>query len=388
MKTRNAPWLEARERRVLWALAAGGTAAFLAGLALEPRRAWANLLLVNFFLLSAGLGGGMFIAVHYMGGAGWPTLFRRVPESMTAYLPCGAAVTVLLFFGMHELYPWMDAGAAADPVLKGKAAFLNAEAFRWRAVFYAAAWVLTSWRLLRNSRAQDASGDPALTAANVRASAVFAGVFGVTFTLAGIDWVMSLEPHWYSTLYPWYLFSGLFVESLAAMTLLLILLHRRGFCPGLGAGHLHDLGKYLFGFSVFWAYLWFSQYLLIWYSNIPEETAHYLSRVEGAWGGLFWLAPILNFVAPFFLLLGARRKKREDVLLAACVVLLLGHWLDFYMQVMPPVLKSGPRLGWLEAAVLAGGASLFVLLFDRSFASVSSVPIADPTLEESLHHHG
>jgi hypothetical protein len=328
--------------------------------------------------------GAVFIAIQHVSGGGWATLFRRVPEAMTAYLPAGAAAMAVLFLGVPTLYPW--AGPHADELIRGKEAFLTESGFRIRAALWLAAWILLSRRLVANSRAQDESGDVATTRSSVRLSAVFLVVFAATFSLAAIEWLMSLEPRWYSTIYPWYVFSGVFVQGLAVLTLLVLYSRRGGLFPELNQHHLHDLGKLLFAFSSFWAYLWFSQYLLIWYSNIPEETVHYAARLRGTWKILFWANPLVNFVAPFIMLLSAKAKSRERTLGAACAVIVLGHVLDAYLLVMPPLLPEGPRFGWIEASVLLGGASGFVLLFERSFAEARPVPLRDPYLVESLHH--
>ncbi|MDE2292574.1 MAG: hypothetical protein KGL53_10875 [Elusimicrobia bacterium] len=388
MKPRTARWLTDVERKVLAGLVLLGAVAFGIGVARTPSRAWADLLVVNYYLLTISLGAAVFICAHYLAGAGWTTLFRRVPEAMTGYLPAGAVLMVVLLLAVRVLYPWAFPSAAADPILQAKAGWLNVTGFRVRTVLYLFIWIFLARRIVANSRAQDESRDVSLTAKNLVASSVFVVVFALTFTLAGIDWMMSLEPHWFSTIYPWYLFASLFVASQAVLTLLLLLMHRRGFCQGINSAHLHDLGKYLFGFSVFWAYLWFSQYLLTWYTNMPDEVAHFLSRTAGSWDALFWCNVFLCFIAPFALLLSATRKKREGALAAGCVVIIVGHLLDVYMQVGPQVLSHGPQLGPLEAGIVLGGAALFVLLFDRSFAEVSSVPVGDPYLVESLHHHG
>jgi Ni/Fe-hydrogenase subunit HybB-like protein len=200
---------------------------------------------------------------------------------------------------------------------------------------------------------------------------------------------MSLEPKWYSTIYPWYVFAGAFEAGIAGLVVLLMLLRKRGILTEVNEHHLHNLGKLLFAFSVFWAYLWFSQYLLIWYSNIPEETTFYVRRLSsGAWASLFWLNLVANFGVPFALLLAVSRKKKESLLLGAGVLLLAGHWLDLYMLVMPPVLGASPRLGLLEVLIFAGLAAVYLFLFDRSFAAADPLPVGDPYLQESLHFEG
>ena len=362
--------------------AVAATVLFGVGAWLSPERAGAGLLLANFYFVSLSLSALIFIAIHNLAAAGWPVVFRRVPEAMTAYLPAGAAVTAVLTLGAGFIYPWAAPGAAEG--LGGKAAYLNVGMFALRAAIIWAVWLYFARRLVGLSRDQDKIGgrlSPGIYAG-------FVVAFALTFTVASVDWLMSLEPKWTSTLYPWFVFAGTFEGGLAALTVLVVLLRRRGFFPSLNEHHLHDLGEYMFAFSCFWAYLWFCQYLLIWYTNIPDETSHYVLRSAHGWQFLFWANPIVNFVLPFALLLPASRKRRERTLLATAAVLLAGHALDLFMLIMPPVLGARPSLGLAEPAAFAGLAALFVLAFDRAFAAVASEPLNDPYLEESRHLSG
>jgi hypothetical protein len=331
----------------------------------------------------------VIVCVHYLSKAGWSTALRRIPEAMAAAVPLGIVLTLGLMLGLRTLYPWArplkDAG---DPVLLAKSGFLNIPFFILRSILYFAVWSYLSRAIIRHSREQDASGDMAFTRENIRLSVVFLIVFALTFSLASIDWLMSLEPDWYSTIYPWYLFSGTFANGLAVMTVAAIVMRRRGILPQINSSHLQDLGRYIFAFSCFWAYLWFSQYLLIWYSNIPEETKHYMARLRPGWNLLFWANPVINFLVPFFVLLPAKQKRTERVLIWVCLLLIAGHWLDLYLQAAPDVLEGRPHIGWIELGLFFGSASAFILLFDRAFQSAPPMPIRDPYLEESLQYHG
>jgi hypothetical protein len=373
------------EAAALTKITAAAAAAFAIDAWFVPARAGAGLLLANFYFTSIALGALVFIAVQNVSSAGWPALLRRVPEAMTAYLPVGAAATALLALGARFLYPWAAPGAAA--ALGGKAAYLNVGWFSARSAVSWAVWLVFARLLVGLSRGQDASGDVGATRRAVGVSAAFLVAFALTFTISSVDWMMSLEPKWSSTLYPWLLFSGLFETGLAALVALVVVLRRRGLFARLNEHHRHDLGKYLFAFSCFWAYLWFCQYLLIWYSNIPDETMHYVLRSSPGWTLLFWLNPIANFILPFWLLLPARRKKREDVLLAAAAVILAGRALDLYLLVEPS-LGPRPGLGLAEPAAFVAAAGLFVLLFDRAFAAAPAEPARDPYIEESRSFSG
>ena len=378
--------LSAPQAAALTKTAMAAAALFAVGAWLSPERAGAGLLLANFYFISLALAALVFIAIQNLTAAGWPVVLRRVPEAMTAYLPAGAAATAAIALGARFVYPWAAPGAAE--ALGGKAAYLNVEMFALRAAIIWGAWLFFARRLVGLSRGQDHTGGLGVTRLAVGASAGCVIAFALTFTVASVDWLMSLEPKWTSTLYPWYVFSGTFVGGLAALTMLAVLLRRRGLFASVNEHHLHELGKYVFAFSCFWAYLWFCQYLLIWYANIPDETTHFVLRLTPGWRYLFFLNPIINFVLPFALLLPAKRKRRERTLLMGAAVVLAGRALDLYMLIMPPVLGSRPSLGLAEPAAFVGLAAVFLLAFDRAFASAAPEPVRDPYVEESRHFSG
>ncbi|MHC4971154.1 MAG: hypothetical protein ACYTG3_02355 [Planctomycetota bacterium] len=380
MTTPRLGWL----RPLLYVLALLGAVAFVVGVYTARERAWHNLLLHNFYFLSLSMMGAVFIAVQYLAKAGWPTLIRRVPEAMVAYLPAGGALMLLLGFGASSVYHWAHPGD--DAILEAKAAFLNPTGFLVRMVVVLALWLWLARRLVRYSRRQDATGAVGWTHRSVRASAIFIVVFALTFSLAAIDWVMSLEPHWYSTLFPWYVMSSVFVAAVALIAVLVIVLRKHGHLPGVNRHHLHDLGKYIFAFSVFWGYLWFSQYMLIWYANIPEETTHYVQR-QGGWHWLFWVNLGVNLFVPLLCLLPLKSKQNDRRLLVLSLIVIAGHWLDIYLLVMPSLLPAGPSLGWLEVCIGLGVVSLFFLFFHASLRRAPLVPAKDPYFEESLNHH-
>jgi hypothetical protein len=308
---------------------------------------------------------------------------------MTAYLPVGAVGMLALLFGIERVYPWSHADAvAADPVLADKAWWLNPAFWAVRAALYVGLWTWLARRFVAHSRRQDATGEVGLTFANVRTSALYAVTFALTFSLASVDWLMSLEPHWYSTIYPWYVFASMLVGATCWIVMLVTLLQWRGALPQVNEHHRHDLGKYVFAFSMFWGYLWLSQYLLIWYANLPEETPHYALRSGGAWRPVFLANVALNVGLPFFALLPARGKRSLPWLFAWSLVLALGHYLDLYLLVLPTGFAQGPVFGWQEVGLFLGLAALFLFRFERSLRRAPLVPMRDPYLPESLHHHG
>jgi hypothetical protein len=303
-----------------------------------------------------------------------------VAEGLVSTLPLGAVLVLLTLFGSGTLYEWTHAEAvAASPLLQGKSGWLDLPFFVGRAVIYLAVWLLFSRAFLRTSRRQDVTGGLAANRRSMVLSATFMPAFIITFSLASFDWLMSLQPEWYSTIFAVYNFAGSFVSGLAVIAITAIVLRRRGPLAGIVTGHhLHDLGKLILGFSSFWAYIWFSQYMLIWYGNLPEEVTYYEWRHSGAWAVLSAANLLANWVIPFLALLS---------LLRVCSLLLVGRWLDLYLMTQPVFEKHAPVLGIWEIAPVLGAAALFVLLLRRGLGAADLVPRGDPYLEESLRHH-
>lgn len=361
---------------------------------MAPARVWPGILLASLYLVGMGSAGLFFVALQYASGAAWSVVFRRVPESLVYVLPVATVGLAAVFLLHPGVYPWwnsLSGGAAGAEAFK--AFWLSPGFFLARAAVYLIIWMLFAAAIVRNSRRQDGDGDAIHTVRNVRLSVAFFPVFAITVCLATFDWIMSLEPKWYSTIFGVYNFSGLFTGGLAGIIVLVVLLQHmgpRGMGPLHGlvnAEHLHDLGKLLFGFCTFWAYIWFADYMLIWYANIPEETTHYVARLRGLWAPLFVLNVCLNWVVPFLVLLPRGTKRAPRVIVKVALVVLAGRYLDLYLMVMPPFAGASPVFGlWDLAPVVLGGA-LLALVVLRALASATIVPQRDPLLERSLHHH-
>lgn len=372
----------------LWLSCAAGGLVVVAGMFLAPARTWASILLVSFYLVALGLSGAVLVALQYVTGASWGVALRRVPEAITLLVPIGGlgVLTVML---MHpSLYPWSRVEVQREfPAFRQ--VWLNPGFIRGRAVAYLLIWILFALALLRGSRRQDLDGDFSHTQSNVRLSAIFLVVFAVTFWLASVDWIMSLEPDWSSTIFGMYNFAGLFVSGLAAITLMLVWLQRRKPLNAvITRHHLHDCGKLMFAFSTFWMYLWFSQFMLIWYANLPEETTYYVQRLHGFWQPLFFLNLALNWVVPFFVLLPKINKQKPGVLARVSLTLLLGRWLDLYLMIAPSSLGTQPRVGIWEIGCVAFAVGLFGLSFFAAFRKAPAVPVGDPYLAESVQYYG
>ncbi len=341
-------------------LAAAGAATSAIAVFVHPAEGWAGLLTAGLWGVTLALGGALFLAIQVVSGARWWFPLRDVPLRLASTLPVPlAAVGLVLVLGLPVLYPWARPGAIEEsPLLQAKHAWLNAPLFLARAVVVSLVWLALVSALRAALRALARRPSPEGRRRLVRTSLVFLPAFALTLSVAAWDWGMSLEPEWYSTMYGVLLFAGTFQGGIAAVTALALLLDRHGrLAAPLDDGVRHDLGKLLFGFSTFWAYVWFCQYMLIWYANLPEETGHYVARFAGGWSTPFWLVSILCFVVPFATQISQGAKRDPGRLYTVALVVLLGRWLDTWVLVAP---SQGPvpslPLGAFGAAVavLAG----------------------------------
>jgi hypothetical protein len=373
--------------RLFHAFAALGGLALACGWLFAPDRTWPALLVVSLYLIGLGLAGAFLVALEYVTGATWSIALRRVPEAMTAGLPAGAiGLALVLVFG-SSIYPW-----ATDPAaLHGlKATWLARPFVLARAAVYLGVWLVLARALVRTSRRQDVDGAVVHTLRNRRLSAIFIVVFAVTLWLASMDWVMALDAHWYSTMFGLYNFAGLFLAGLAATALLTVLLERAGLLrEAILPSHRHDLGKLLFAFSTFWMYIWFSQYMLIWYANLPEETGYFVTRLQPAWRPYVLLSLALNWVVPFVVLLPQAAKRSATVLARVSIAILVGRLADLYVMVGASAGHGAtPSFGLLEIGLALGALGVFGALFLRAFAAAPPVPARDPFLAGTPHPVG
>jgi hypothetical protein len=330
----------------------------------EPQRIWANLLVASYGLLGLGLGGAVLLALFFVTGARWSDLIRPVAEKMTRLIPVGAIGVAIVLLARPSLYPWTT--AANESSSHFQAFWLSRPFFLLRAFVYLALWIGLAFFLVRASRRQDAKPSGSTDRSSVRIAAIFLVVFAITCWLASVDWIMSLEPKWTSTVFGIYHFAGMFLSGLAAFIVLAIWFDRHGLLGGrLTANHLHDLGTLLFSFSSFWMYIWFSQYLLIWYVNNPEETEYYVLRQQDAWQPLFFANLVLNWGVPFLVLLFRPAKENPGILLTVAVIVLLGRLVDLYLMVLPPVAGRGTAFGIWDGCLIPGMVALAALILAR-----------------------
>ncbi|MBI2518892.1 MAG: hypothetical protein HYV97_00680 [Bdellovibrio sp.] len=370
-----------------------GLLVFLLALKLYPERAWANVLINNFYFVSLALSGAFIVSLQYLVAGSWISAFKRIPEAFTGFLPYGFLLMAALLLGAHSIYEWTHLDVVEnDPILSAKAVYLNPPFFIIRLCLFFVIWYLTAGWLVRLSRRQDVVGSsPALLSRQTKAAAIFVISFAFSYALASFDWIMSLEPHWFSTIFAVYCFSGMFVNGLVMVVLSLLVLQHLGHLKDvINANHYHDLGKMIFGFSTFWAYIWFSQYLLIWYSNIPEETTHYLSRESQNWSWFFYANLIFNWLVPFLALMPRGNKRNVWILSRVCVFLLVAHWFDLYVMVAPKIFEHAKvvhSVGLVEIFMALGFAGAFVLVLMKNLGKANLIAKNDPYLEEGIHLH-
>jgi hypothetical protein len=346
------------------------------------RRFFFAYLVAFAYVLSLALGSLYFVLLHHLTNSGWSVVVRRIAEVFAGTLPFLAVLGLPLLFGVGELYPWARAGYAGA---HAKAAYLNVPFFAARWVVYFAVWGALGRFYLRRSLAQDVSGDVSLTVTMRRWSAPAMIAFAVTLSFAAFDLLMSLDPGWYSTIFGVYYFAGAAVGVYALLPLASFLLQRAGFIRrSVTVEHYHDLGKLLFGFVVFWAYIAFSQYMLQWYANLPEETHWFVVRQQHGWGWVGLALVFGHFLIPFVALLSRAPKRRPPFLAAVAAWVLVMHWVDLYWLVMPAASPASPALHVVDQSVLVGLVSLLVAAAAFVARGRALVPEGDPRLEESL----
>lgn len=380
------PVLARRWRRGAGVVTIVGLVAAGGALANDARR-FAFAYLVGFaFVATLAVGALIFVLLQHVTRAGWSSAARRQMEWAASSLPLVAALFVPLALLASGVYAWLTPAALRDPVIARKHAYLNAPAFFVRAAVYFAVWSALALWFARTSRRQDGSDEPAVETARMqRWSGPALPVVGVALGFAGFDWLMSLEPRWYSTIFGVYVIAGAIVSSLALLALLTIALERRGvFGPVSTVEHRHDIGKLLFGFVVFWAYIAFCQYFLIWYAGIPEETIYFRERWTGSWKLVSAILAVGHFAVPFALLLPRAAKRSRLVLGLGAALVLAMHYVDVYWLVMPVLDPGGARPSWVDAAGLLVPLGGFLSWLAWRAGRDPAYALRDPRLPEAI----
>ena len=370
--------------RLGWGLLLGGLVILAAAYGVDGRRAAFDNVILFLFVASLAVGGIFLVALEYISGAVWSVPFRRINEAMGTLTPILPILALPMFLHMHDLFHWTHAeSVAADHILQAKSPYLNVSFFVARFAVVIAVWLLFLVLFTRNSRKQDVTKDQALTTWNVRLSALFLPLFAVTLTVTAVDWAMSLEPHWFSTIFGVYYFSGTVLAAVSATTLAVVYLMESGHLTGLKRDHLYSLGALQFAFINFWAYIAFSQFMLIWYANIPEETYWFMARWKNGWEVVSVLMVVVHFAVPYFMLLSQDSKMDPRKLKAMSYWILGAHLLDLYWLVMPTY-SDTVTVGWTELGIPLTAAGLMILALAFSMRRVSLVPVGDPKLERAM----
>jgi hypothetical protein len=360
------------------------------------QRIWANLWVNSVYFTGISVVGAFFISYNYLAQAGWSSVFKRIPEAMPAFLPVTGAIMIATFiFAGDQIFHWRHHGIMDptsehyDAIIAGKSGFLNFPFALGRYIFYFVAWY-GLWRILRNlSLKEDEIGGLESYEKGIKFGTMFLVIFAVTSSTSAWDFVMSIDTHWFSTMFGWYTLASWHVSGLAVITLTVVLLKERGYLKAVSESHLHDLGKFCFAFTIFWTYVWFAQFLLIYYANLPEETIYFRERFTG-FGGIykipFFMNIILCFLLPFLILMTRDSKRTPRILKLACSIILIGHYFDFYNNIMPGTVGEHAGFGPVEFGFILLFACAFIWSVNVQLTKANLIPRNHPMLEESLHH--
>ena len=370
-----------------------GIITFIIGLFANPQSTWANYLVVNYYFLSLAMGGLFFYVIQSISQSGWSSAFQRIPEAMMMYIPVAFVFFLLLIFGMKDIYHWAhDESVASDPLLQHKSIFLNIPFFFIRMAIYFTFWIAIILKLRNLSLKSDLldasnmDGIMSLFRKSELYSKILIFILAITFSLAAFEWIMSIDAHWYSTIFALKNLVAAFLHGVSIIALIIFILHKRGYFPYLNKYHFHDLARYIFMLSIVWGYFWFAQFMIIWYGNIPEETIYYYIRWQEGWKVLFFLEIGLNWGVPFMVLLPVKTSRNMAVIFTVIVFLIIGQYIDLFVQIIPGT-TGILKFGWIEAGLFLGYAGFFALIVASGLAKAKISPVNHPYLEESLNHH-
>ncbi len=366
------------------------------------KRIYASLWQNNIFFTGIGIIGLFFIAIQYASQAAWSVPVKRIPLAIGHWIPVAGVITLVLWFVVKEdLFHWTHSnlyvqGEHFDKAINGKSGFffwpMAAGTFPlffiFRMIVFFGLWYLFFTWIKKEMLEEDLDGDIKHFYTARKFSAIFLVIFAVSSSVAAWDWIMSIDTHWFSTMFGWYVFASWWVTGLAVITLIVAYLKDAGYLKMVNGNHLHDLGKFIWAFSIFWTYIWFSAFLLIYYANIPEETVYYITRMRNApYSWIFYANLILNFVLPFMLLMTRDAKRQVAMLKVVCPIIIVGHWFDFFNMITPGVMHHEGGLGFLEIGTAMVFGSIFLYVVLSALSKVQLVAKHHPFMEESLNHH-
>lgn len=390
--------IDKKAKNFTMALMAIGLIALIFGFVSNPHGAWPALLFNTYFYIGIAVFGVFFVALQYVAEAGWSIVLKRVPEAIMAALPVFSLIMLFIMVAsiMHwnHIYHWLHEGIMTvghkdyDAIIAGKEAYLNASFFIIRTIIYLLGWNYFAKKLRALSVLEDKEGGTAIHFRGVSTSAWFMVFFAVTSAMASWDWIMSIDTHWFSTIFGWYIFAEWCAIGFTTVLLFTLYLKRKGYLQDVNENHIHDLGKWIFAFSLVWTYIWFSQFMLIWYANIPEEVTYFTARLEVEnYKFLFWFSMIINFIAPIILLMSRDAKRNNGRLIFVGCIILLGHWLNSYLLVTPGTLGTHGHIGFTEVGIGLGFGGLLIYLVLNALTKEPLETKNHPFLDESKHLH-
>jgi hypothetical protein len=367
------------------------------------KKLYASLWMNNIFFIGLGLIGLFFVAIQFASQAGWSAGIMRIPFAMGSWIPVAGILTLVLWFiTKQDVFHWSHANLYDqnsehyDSIISHKAPFFYWPLaggtfplfFIFRMVLFFGVWYMFYIWIRREMLAEDMDGDVKHWYKAQVLSTVFLIFFGISSSIAAWDWVMSIDTHWFSTMYGWYVFASWWVTALAVITIIVAVLKEAGYLKVVNSNHLHDLGKFVFAFSIFWTYIWFAQFLLIYYANIPEESVYFIERLKTSpYVWIFYTNLILNFVFPVLLFMTRDSKRQISMLKVVCTIVVIGHWFDFYNMVTPGIMKLEGGIGFMEIGVTMIFLASYLLVILGSLSKIPLIGKNNPMLEESLHHH-
>ena len=368
-----------------------GGVTLLGGDTVAQSRFWVALLLDSLYFLFLAVISVFILAAAGLAQGGWITAYRRIPEAIGANtwvfgVIALAVMFCCIFVAKTPIYEWVG---GLEHSTTTKDFLLNPTAFSIFSIIFIGGWAWFGIKFRNMSLKEDVA--PRNTTKIYWKMVTLSGGFMVLFALSMMSigpwmWIMSLEPHWFSTLFSWYVFASAFVSGMALILLFVVYVKNAGHLAFVNKEHMHDLGKFLFAFSIFWTYLWFAQYLLIWYGNVPTETTYFKMRQQGPYGFFFYAAIILNFVLPILILMTRPSKRNYFTIVFMAVLILFGHWVDFYVMIVPGVMKGNWSLSWFEIGLTLGFIGLMITLVSRTLAKANLVPVNNPFLKEAIVH--
>lgn len=352
---------------------------------------WAAVYVACIFFMLISLGALAFYGIQQVAQAGWSPVLFRVMQGVTAYLPVGSVfffiLLVLAGLHQHHLFIWLDdAVRNSDEIIKAKSGYLNFPRWIITAIIFLVGWNYYRYKSRKNCLAQDESNDNTFYKKNFKLSAAFLVFFIVSESIMSWDWIMSVDPHWFSTLFGWYVFASFFVSGITVIQLVTLYLKSKGYLPNVNSSHIHDLSKFMFGISVFWTYLWFSQFMLIWYSDIPEEVTYFRTRIDNytvTFFGMFFM----NFVFPLLILINTDFKRIAPIIVTAGIVILCGHYVDFFNMIMPATVGNSWSIGITEISAVLFFLGIFIYVVFNALTKAPLTPERNPFIEESKHFH-